>query len=450
MDLAEAERLFTLTESGRFRSKTGFRLARVEPWAYSRQFSEHKLVMSNSVSSSKFSGWLRKLASSYTVVALVVFNTMVAVLFVNLALAILFHFRGPEPGTADPGFNPSKVYPEASLAQVYPDFSPAERNQMLYENWSRRFIYDDYVMFKERAFSGKYVNVSSASFRAVKDQAPWPPETDNVNVFVFGGSTTFGYGLPDHQTIPSFLQDALSKRIGQNVAVYNFGSGWYNSTQERIFFERLLCSGHKPDMVVFIDGLNDSVRVGDDAPFRKQFEAVFDANNGERLLGSMVHQTPFGRLLRGLKRRLQKPEKSVMARLEPEAVRSLKRYLVNKDIIETMCNRYSIKPIFVWQPVPSYKYDLKLHLFAMPAYDPEVWLYKMQKFAYEQMAKIARESDLGKSFLWCADLQEDEKECVYVDGHHYTAKFARKLAETIAQMIVARGLVPSQDSSQPQ
>jgi GDSL-like lipase/acylhydrolase family protein len=406
--------------------------------------------MSNSASSGKGPGWLKKLSSSYTVTALVVFNTLLAVLLVNLALAILFHFRGPEPGTADPGFNPSKVYPEASLARVYRDFSREERNQMLYENWSRRFIYDDYVMFKERPYSGKYVNVSPASFRAVKDQGPWPPQTGNVNVFVFGGSTTFGYGLPDRQTIPSFLQEALSERIGRKVAVYNFGTGWYNSTQERIRFERLLCSGHKPDMAVFIDGLNDSVRVGDDAPFRKQFEAVFDANNGERLLGSMVQQTPIGRLLRGLKRRLQKAGDSEMGRLEAEARQSLKRYLANKELIEAICNRHSITPVFVWQPVPSYKYDLKLHLFAMPAYDPTAWLYKMQKLAYEEMAKTSKENDLGKTFLWCADLQEDEKECVYVDGHHYTAKFARKLAETIAQMMAARGLVPNQDSSQRQ
>lgn len=398
--------------------------------------------MGNVLCSGNLPAWLRKVSGSYKVVALVTFNTLLAVLLLNLALAILFYFRGSDPARHDPRFHPAKVYPEASLAKVYPDFSREERNQMLRENWSRTYMYEDYVLFKERPYHGRYVNVSPASFRAVQDQGPWPPEGTNLNVFVFGGSTTFGYGLPDHQTIPSFLQESLRSRLGKSAAVYNFGTGYYNSTQERIFFERLLSSGQRPDIVIFIDGLNDVLQ-GDHAPFRDQFQTVFDLNNNERLLAAFVHQTPVGRFLRGVKRRLQKLDRAAMGNLEAEAVRSLGRYVVNKDLIEAICQRFGIQPVFVWQPVPAYKYDLKLHLFGMAAYHPEGFGYKKQAFAYREMAKMIAQNAPANNFLWCADLQEDERECIYVDGHHYTAKFARKLAATIVEIMDARGLLPA-------
>ena len=70
----------------------------------------------------------------------------------------------------------------------------------------------------------KYINVDENGFRMTKNQGPWLPSPKYFNVFLFGGSTTFGYGIPDHQTIASYLQEFLSiVPLGKEARVYNFG-----------------------------------------------------------------------------------------------------------------------------------------------------------------------------------------------------------------------------------
>jgi hypothetical protein len=37
----------------------------------------------------------------------------------------------------------------------------------------------------------------------------------------------------------------------------------------------------------------------------------------------------------------------------------IERYGRNKRLIEAVCRTYAVRPLSVWQPAPSYKYDLK-------------------------------------------------------------------------------------------
>jgi len=112
--------------------------------------------------------------------------------------------------------------------------------------------------FKESPITGKYINVNENGFRLIQNQASWPPNNSNINIFIFGGSTTFGYGVSDEQTVPSYLQNYLRQHIiHKKVCVYNFGRGHYYSSQELVLFEKLLWLGIIPEVVIFIDGLND-------------------------------------------------------------------------------------------------------------------------------------------------------------------------------------------------
>ena len=130
---------------------------------------------------------------------------------------------------------------------------------LLKETWSRPFMYEPFTQFKERPYRGNYVNIDNNGFRYTKNQGPWPPQSQNINIFLFGGSTTFGYGVSDNQTIASYLQQYLNEKLGRNVRVYNFGRGFYYLSQERVLYEQLLTSGFVPDIAIFIDGLNDFV-----------------------------------------------------------------------------------------------------------------------------------------------------------------------------------------------
>ena len=108
------------------------------------------------------------------------------------------------------------------LYNLYPSLSKFEVNQFLRETWSRPYVYEPYTQFKEKPFQGKYINISQEGFRHVKNQGPWPPSKDNFNIFLFGGSTIFNYGVPENETIASYLQELFTSRL-KKVCIYNQG-----------------------------------------------------------------------------------------------------------------------------------------------------------------------------------------------------------------------------------
>src|SRR5437773_9286500 len=167
--------------------------------------------------------WLNRLVKWHRVSAILLLNTILVFVAANVLLYVALMFRDKYSGVA----LPSDTYPEKSLAAVYPEFERQEWKAMLKENWSRPYGFGGYLLFKEAPFHGKYVNVSAAGFRKVRNQGPWPPASTNFNVFVFGGSTMFGYGVADDQTFASYLQEALASYSVNRLCVYHFGAGFY-------------------------------------------------------------------------------------------------------------------------------------------------------------------------------------------------------------------------------
>jgi len=222
--------------------------------------------------------------------------------------------------------NPLLVHPKEWLAVAFPGWSHADLKAMLDEHIGG-FSYDDYVMFKKTPVRRRYVNVSENGFRVSRAQGPWPPSPTNFNVFVFGGSTTFGLWLPDEQTVPSFLQAALARQLATNVCVYNFGTPYYYSTQERLRFERLLGQGIVPNAAVFVDGYNDFTRLDDTPEHRELFvEAIEVANKKKSLLPALVQELPLARLVRSIIFRIRVPVRPDPATLPPKAARVIATY----------------------------------------------------------------------------------------------------------------------------
>lgn len=395
---------------------------------------------------SSSSGNLTKAVAAYRGLAILLLNTVLVVLLLNALCAVMFAVRDARRGPTLSG--PETRYAEKDLAAVYPEYTREDRVAMLRENWLRPYQYQEFVMFAEQPITGRFVNVTEIGFRKSKNQAAWPPSTTNFNLFVFGGSTTFGYGLPDDQTVPSYLQETLGQGLDRPLCVYNFAAGWYYSTQERIRFERLLTDGYRPHAVIFIDGVNDCDRLGDRPAFTDRFRKAFEEANERTSRGNWFDEFALGRAVQSLKSRLS-PEKAGAS--EPGALNedekrwigeALFKYKQNKQLIEAACDRFSIAPIFVWQPSPAYKYDLKYHRFSRPG------AQRNEAYGYIDMARVAQSGELGPNFLWCADLQEEEKDCLYVDNRHYSGKFGRKLAEAISRLCTERDLLKPRKSVQ--
>ena len=123
-------------------------------------------------------------------------------------------------------------------------------NLLIREFSAEQFVYEPFAQFKETPINNLHMNVSPHGFRSIKNQGPWPVNPNNINIFVFGGSTIFGYGAADNQTIPSYLQEHLRNQA-ENVAVYNFGRSDYDMISKKMFiFTRCTC-GFMPNLQKF-------------------------------------------------------------------------------------------------------------------------------------------------------------------------------------------------------
>jgi lysophospholipase L1-like esterase len=386
---------------------------------------------------------LASLAAYYKILAVISLNCLIMFLVVNLIAAGLLDMRTYFAKKASMKGTPFayKKFNE-SLTSVHPGLTHEQITQLIGETRKLSQTYEPYTQFKEHPYSGKYVNVDPRGFRPIGNHNPWPPRPGEFIVFVFGGSTTFGYGVPDNLTIPAQLQEQLVSDYGVSANVYNFGRGSYYCVQERLLFEKLLLSGFVPDMVVFIDGLNDLVLL---EPARTKDLRKFMEEAEVPPIRKIVRELP---IMKGLKAMFPSPgydETNLAKAFKKTSVDQHKkmlrgvvdRYLSNKKITEAIAKGFNVTPVFVWQPVPVYKYDQHYDIFggfdcngSFPALRP----------GYEMMARTIGTGTLGPNFIWAADLQQNLKKPLYVDAVHYSGEMTNMIAKYILDAIKERGL----------
>ena len=298
-------------------------------------------------------------------------------------------------------------------------------NLLLRESWEEQFTYEPFTQFKEASLNNIYDDISANGYRSIKDQGDWPINPENINIFVFGGSTTFGYGATGYQSIPSYLQEHL-KNKNNNVSVYNFGRAYYYSTQERILFESLLNNGHIPDIVIFIDGLNDFFNSENIPAFTKTLNNYNNSLN--QVIENQIGRLPIMKLIEFTSHKF---EILTNASLEEETdentvvTKVLNNYLTNKRIIRAVSEEFNIQPYFIWQPIPFYNSFRESDSIGG-------WLYNVRD-GYKLMNNERLNNKLDEDFIWLYTIESNEED--YIDLVHYSPNFANRLADSISNYI---------------
>ena len=370
----------------------------------------------------------------YINAALIVFNSLLLFIFLNLVLYAIMHMRyGTMPVSPGPlGLYGAKVF------RAYPGWRAEDIKSLLKESWGRElwFEYEPFTGIRERPFRGKFVNIDPAGFRFSKNQAPWPPRPEAINVFMFGGSSTFGYGLPDEETIPSYFGECARSSSSGRIAVYNFGRASYFSSQELVLFQNLLRAGFVPQVAVFIDGLNDFTFTEDEPAFTNRLRRFMAGESRYSALDSV----PMVQAARWLEKRWTGQKLAGNTDFADRAPLQgvIDRWLANKKMIESIAAGYGVRTIIVVQPVPMYKYDLRWHLF----YDSDrVFGTNMRsRYGYPMLESLRAQGQLGPNVLWLADIQLDKRENLYVDTAHYTAAFSKDIAGYICDFYLTNAI----------
>ncbi|MGC8840870.1 MAG: hypothetical protein ACP5QZ_05360 [Candidatus Sumerlaeaceae bacterium] len=395
---------------------------------------------------------VQSFARKYARVSLFCFNLLIAAIVLNILAWVVLITRPTRPHVS---WNPivDRYGPEAAekaFRLVYENMPRNEVDKLLTETWGRPVAFHPFTLFRERPYRGQYVNIDEWGFRYSKDQEPWPPSRKNINIFIFGGSTTFGYGVADWQTVPSAIQDSLRRTFPtQRIVVYNFGTNSFYSSQERAYLQFLLSEGYVPDVAVFIDGLNEFFYIDNVPKYSSQLSEMLDIIVAEKPPPSpwaaAAKQLPLIRLLQLMGKKEHgfavadgdDPNALTQADVayfnRPEVIgKVISTYLANKRMIEGAGEQFRFSTLFVWQPVPSYHFDLRRHLF------PKDCKKMFSAFGYPKMRQLYEEGKLGQNFLWAADLQTTAPDPVYLDMVHYSPQFSRLLGETIANALGPR------------
>lgn len=380
----------------------------------------------------------------YKVLAVLAFNTALCIVVVN----VLLHY-GFKVYDKNPYIPLYEEYGEELIAKVYPDMTKAERDQLLTEIWLQDFEFQPYIQFREKKLKAKFTNTSEHGYRHIKDQGPWPPPADSIIIYVFGGSTTFGYGVGDEQTIPSYLQEYLREHLQTAVHVYNFGHAGFFSSQERILLQQLMILGYSPNLAIFLDGINE-VAHADDEPDHTELLRNWMAHDkrSAAALDKVIHDLPMSRAARALKDKVttrppRRPEAdpnvdyAALFRVPVET--TLERYFRNLQLIDALCAVDGIKPLYVWQPAPCYHHEAQQQLFASKDhYRGDGTYYGYRELAQRYHERPAR---FPANFLWLADLPRQGQGPLYVDAWHYTARFSKEIASHVGRHLIERKLV---------
>ncbi|MDX1504024.1 MAG: hypothetical protein R3325_16820, partial [Thermoanaerobaculia bacterium] len=382
---------------------------------------------------------LRPLARAWTAAALILLNTLALLVALNLIAWLALALAGAAGHRVSPAYDGLMSYGHEVLRQVYPGRSDADIEALLRETWTLPLVYEPYTQFRESAVSGRWVNVDPAGFR--RDAAggpPWPPPGSDRTVFLFGGSTIFGYGLADGETLAERLASRLADAVPSDgaVRVYNFGRAYYNSTQERVLFERLLAAGHRPWAAVFVDGLNDTLlwpRHRDepqhteafrDFVARRRFNVGWGTDDPDPSgLWRALQRLPLVRAAQGLLRRAGRDARREALEAGDPGAGELARearelaavHAANRRLAAAAAAAHGVETLWVLQPVPWVRYDLSRHHFRPP---PETSAGLERRFA---AAYGALRGAAAGAPADCSGALEGLAEPAYLDTHHYTA-----------------------------
>jgi hypothetical protein len=368
---------------------------------------------------------------SYTSFAIWFFTVTLVLVMVNVGLYV---FWDTDSTSA------IDVYGTSRLMKAYPGWSRADVRELLHESASIRVTYDVIRQLRMRPLGGRFLNIQPEGFRNIESQAPWPPDPKAENVFVFGGSTTFGFGLPDGQTIPSELQKAISQSHGgKAIHVYNFGMPVDTSTQEMLNYLSLVREGFIPDVAIFIDGLNDCIEWKGSWGFGD----IISARVSHPVL-AMIVDLPITLLARSMRRVVITTPGNAIGSADRDELSDgvIKRWMSNRKLIEHIAAAVGTRVVFVWQPVSSYKYDLKNHfLYGVRSAKGQFLKAALVSSVYPKIETLNELGKLGSDFLYLGDIQEGAKDNLYVDANHYNYKFCKEIAFRIGAFIRVQRLI---------
>jgi hypothetical protein len=306
---------------------------------------------------------------------------------------------------------------------VRPDSSEAINKQIAEEiNQSNKFQYEPWVEFENVDYAGKFVNIQNALRKTSPDAYFNPGSKDTMEIFFFGGSTIFGFNLSDEETIPSQFVKRYQQQYpnGKSIRVRNFGTPTYYSLQELMLFSNLVFKGERPDIVVFLDGVNDFWFAKASYYNQSYFSYILRQVFSQDLLttGKFSFKDTADRMFKD-------PENIPLRQFNDTLIA---HYLSNISNAKMMADLIGAKSYFFCQPVPFYKY---------PNQQKDPICFKDKNTRYDYIYPIIEQRvDSSANQFFLGNMLEKETAYPFVDGLHYSPAFSRKIVDEMLNHMI--------------
>lgn len=379
---------------------------------------------------------LDRIGRAFTITAVLLLNVAIAIALAEGAAGLaLKRLR-----TQQPVYMLS--YSDAEITALYNTNQPERYRDVIAEGWRMGdTVYSPFVEYRMTPYQGKAFTITEDGYRPNRLSPQDLNRAAGAKVFVFGGSTTMGSGVMDDETIPAGIERALRAAGRTDVQVFNFGVVSYFSTQEMIALQRLLTAGTKPDVAVFVDGLNDFYycTVPDQSSWYERLVQLTRARARMPLGLELANRSSVVQLARALAgdKSVTVREWGSFCRGDDDVRKVIHRLDTNRRMIDGLTERLGIQAIFVQQPVPTYHYDNAKRPVAVK--DEMLGYHINAKTGYPLMAAMRADGALWtRNLLWLAELEPNAN--AYVDTVHYSPAFNDLIGGKIAEEILRRGI----------
>ena len=314
----------------------------------------------------------------------------------------------------------------------------------VYINQSNAMIYEPLTEFKEKPKNSKFVSVSELGNRCIKinlENCESAKGGEN-EIWIFGGSTVFGYGLKNNETIAAYLNELI-----RDKRVINFGQGYYNSNQSRIYFQNLLTFLPKPHAAIFLEGFNDfknnqinnyksptktalsndysilinNREVSTNKKIFKWFKERFNRLHFVKLIEQIRKNKSFNTNTDSIK----------VDNLEEAYNTLVNRLMTNFTINKSIGEKFEIKILNILEPIALSKDRYSSSGLPVSYFKN----FEKSIFHYKKIFEIIENNDnfLNLIDLYLVNLNIDEK--MFVDRTHFSKDFSKEIALKIYEKL---------------
>ncbi len=374
----------------------------------------------------------------------------------DAALRLLFLAKDTVKPENAAGTNEPRAY---LAAYEGADFDPVAMWGEIKRGTDQWLNYQPYTVWTRKPIVGQYINVDDQGYRVTKFNSDAP---DAMRIWLIGGSTTWGMGVPDLHPIASQLS-RLFNEWGVQTRVLNLGHTGFVSTQEVVTLIRELQTREAPDVFVVYDGLNEGLGLAGrpDLPnphyLINRVSDLFESRSTEpapgtpSLIMEVAKTTGYFRLATSLRTRFlpgQARENVAGSRKEfindadiaSVAERSAGILLENYQLMNALGEGYGFPCFFFFQPQPGVGdkplHESEIKVLAKVADDPEEkWVLD---FSREQRTAFRRRLAAGQGPEQVVDLSDmfaGVTRPLYLDWAHLSPAGNRLVAERIFDII---------------